>query len=77
MNIVDQTRGDEPTPSLRQTQDGSRTLDLVEIATAEWVDWFNHRRLFEYCGDIPPPADLETAYYAYHRAQLTAELSHQ
>ena len=26
----------------------------VEIATAEWVDWFNHRRLYEYCGDLPP-----------------------
>jgi len=51
-----------------------RTLDQVEIATAEWVDWFNHRRLYEYCGDIPP-ADLEDAYYAHHRAQLTAELS--
>ncbi len=25
-----------------------RTLDLVEIATAEWVDWFHHRRLYEY-----------------------------
>ena len=35
-----------------------RTLDAVEIATAEWVDWFNHRRLYEFCGDIPP-ADLE------------------
>ncbi len=53
-----------------------RTLDLVEIATAEWVDWFNHRRLYEYCGDIPP-AELETAYYAHHRAQPTAELSHR
>jgi putative transposase len=51
-----------------------RTLDLLEIATAEWVDWFNHRRLYEYCGDIPP-ADLEAAYYAHHRAQPTAELS--
>jgi putative transposase len=51
-----------------------RTLDLVEIAPAEWVDWFNHRRLYEYCGDIPP-ADLETAYYAHHEAQPTAELS--
>ena len=51
-----------------------RTLDTVEIATAEWVDWFNHRRLYEYCGDIPP-ADLETAYYAQTRAQQELELS--
>ena len=37
-----------------------RTVDAVEFATAEWVDWFNHRRLYEYCGDIPP-AELEAA----------------
>jgi putative transposase len=38
----------------------------VELATAEWVDWFNHRRLHEYCGDVPP-VDLEAAYYAQLR----------
>ena len=51
-----------------------RTVDHVEFATAEWVDWFNHRRLYEYCGDIPP-VDLETAYYAQTRAQQELELS--
>ena len=53
-----------------------RTLDVVEIATAEWVDWFNHRRLYEYCGDIPP-VEAEDHYYAQQAAQPTAELSHQ
>jgi putative transposase len=24
-----------------------RTVEQVEIATLEYVDWFNHRRLFE------------------------------
>ena len=43
-----------------------RTIEEVELATAEWVDWFNHRRLYEYCGDIPP-VDLEAAYYTKHR----------
>jgi putative transposase len=43
-----------------------RTIEEVELATAEWVDWFNHRRLYEYCGDVPP-VELETAYYAQHR----------
>jgi putative transposase len=38
-----------------------RTIEDVEVATAEWVHWFNHRRLYEYCGDIPP-VELETAY---------------
>ncbi|EFG79911.1 transposase [Mycobacteroides chelonae] len=34
-----------------------------ELATARRIDWFNHRRLYEYCGDVPP-AELEAAYYA-------------
>jgi putative transposase len=45
-----------------------KTVEDVEFATAEWVDWFNHRRLYEYCGDIPP-AELETAYYAQQQPQ--------
>jgi putative transposase len=43
-----------------------RTVEEVELATAEWVDWFNNRRLYEYCGDIPP-AHLEAAYYAQNQ----------
>ena len=39
-----------------------RTAEQVELATLEYVDWFNHRRLYEACGDIPP-AQLEDAYY--------------
>ena len=40
-----------------------RTVEEVEYATAEWVDWFNNHRLYEYCGDIPP-IEMETAHYA-------------
>ena len=40
-----------------------RTIEEVELATAEWVHWFNHRRLYQYCGDIPP-VEMEAAYYA-------------
>jgi len=39
-----------------------RTPGQVEVATLHYVDRFNHRRLIEGCGDIPP-AELETAYY--------------
>ena len=39
-----------------------RTLEAVEYATLEWVDWFNHRRLLEPIGNIPP-AELEAAYH--------------
>ncbi len=37
-------------------------LDAVEIATLEWVDWFNNRRLLEAIGHIPP-AEAETHHY--------------
>jgi putative transposase len=50
--------------------------DDVEYATAEWVDWFNHRRLYEYCGDIPP-AELEAAYYAQTSLTPPVEATHQ
>ncbi len=53
-----------------------RTVEEVELATAEWIDWFNHRRLYEYCGDVPP-AELEAAHYAQQPAQPIAELSHR
>ena len=53
-----------------------RTIDQVEVATAEWVDWLNHRRLYEYYGDIPP-AQLETAYYAAHSLTPPAQVPHQ
>jgi putative transposase len=31
-----------------------RTLDDVELATFEWVDWYNHRRIHTACDNIPP-----------------------
>ena len=40
-----------------------RSLEAVEFATLEWVDWFNNRRLLEPIGNIPP-AEAEAAYYA-------------
>jgi putative transposase len=42
-----------------------RTPEQVELATLHYVDWFNHRRLYESCGDIPP-AELEDAYYRHN-----------
>jgi transposase InsO family protein len=40
-----------------------RSFEAVEFATLEWVDWFNHRRLLEPIGNIPP-AEAEQQYYA-------------
>jgi putative transposase len=40
-----------------------RTIDDIEIATLEDIDWFNHRRLHGEIGMIPP-AEHEAAYAA-------------
>jgi transposase InsO family protein len=40
-----------------------RSMEAVEFATLEWVDWFNNRRLLQPIGHIPP-AEAEAAYYA-------------
>ena len=39
-----------------------RSLEAIEFATLEWVDWFNTRRLLEPIGHVPP-AEAEAAYY--------------
>jgi putative transposase len=39
-----------------------RTLEEVELATLDYVDWFNHRRLHGQIGNCPP-AELEATYY--------------
>jgi len=46
-----------------------RSLDAVEYATLEWVDWFNHRRLLEPIGNMPP-AEREALYYHQSTGQL-------
>lgn len=39
-----------------------KTKASVELATLEWVSWFNHHRLLESIGYIPP-AEAEERYY--------------
>jgi putative transposase len=39
-----------------------RSLEAVEFATLDWVDWFNHRRLLEPIGYVPP-AEYEARYH--------------
>ena len=50
-------------------------IDDVEYATLEWVDWFNHRRLLEPIGHIPP-AEFEAAYDRREAPSHTAGLKH-
>ena len=42
-----------------------RTVDQVELATAEWVAWWNHRRLHSATGHRPP-AEFEQRYHDQH-----------
>jgi transposase InsO family protein len=39
-----------------------KTREAVELATLEWVSWFNHHRLLQPIGYIPP-AEAEANYY--------------
>ena len=39
-----------------------KTREAVELATLEWVSWFNHHRLLEPIGYIPP-AEAEAHYW--------------
>jgi transposase InsO family protein len=48
-----------------------RDLEAVEFATLNWVHWFNHRRLLEPIGYIPP-AEKEAAYYRVRQESAVA-----
>lgn len=39
-----------------------RSLEHVELAAAEWIDWWNHTRLHTAIGDVPP-AEYEANYH--------------
>ena len=45
-----------------------KTRESVELATLEWVSWFNRQRLMEPLGYIPP-AEAEANYYRQHNRQ--------
>jgi len=47
-----------------------KTKEAVELATLEWVSWFNNHRLLEPIGYIPP-AEAEANYYRQLASQVT------
>ncbi|MDR8727285.1 hypothetical protein FEQ05_02730 [Burkholderia pseudomultivorans] len=49
-----------------------KTRESVELATLEWVAWYNHHRLMEPLGYIPP-AEAEANYY--RQLRNTADVS--
>jgi putative transposase len=51
-----------------------RSIDDLEIAVAEYIDWFNHRRLHGEIGLIPP-VELEDQHYRCNPVTATVETS--
>jgi transposase InsO family protein len=56
-----------------------RSFEAVEVeyATLEWVDWFNHRRLLEPIGNIPPVGREQSAMFTEVRFEARAKLFQQ
>lgn len=51
-------------PAMRP-KGGWASIKDLEIAVAEYVDWFNHRRLHGEIGHVPP-VEFETTHWASH-----------
>ena len=47
-----------------------KSIDDLEIAVAEYIDWFNHRRLHGEIG-LVPPVEHEDDYYRHNPAPTT------
>ena len=77
------TKGDSYDNALAETVNGLykaelihragpwKTVEQVELATADWVDFWNTRRLHEACGYLPP-AEFEAAYHANREVTAAA-----
>lgn len=53
-----------------------KTRETVELATLEWVSWYNHRRLHGAIGYIPP-AEAEANYHQQHKQQQQVQQNGQ
>ncbi len=51
-----------------------KTLSDVELATAEYVDWYNHRRLHGEIGHLPPAECENNHYLATTKPQVTTNI---
>ena len=48
-----------------------RSVEAVELATLNWVHWYNHQRLLAPIGYIPP-VEAEAHYHQQFQGQATA-----
>ena len=51
-----------------------RSIDHLEITVAEYIDWFNHRRLHGEIGMIPPVEAEQSQYHSHNPAGTTAQV---
>ena len=49
-----------------------RHCEAIELATLEWVHWYNHRRLFGPLGHVPPAASEAHCYHQLHESAMAA-----
>ena len=49
-------------------------MEKVPLTTLEWVSWFNHQRLLEPIGYIPP-AEAEANYYRQLASHATTAVA--
>ena len=60
-NVVTQSSGLYEAEVIRR-RGPWRSLEDVEYATLEWIEWYNNRRLFGAIGNIPP-TEFEERHY--------------
>ena len=53
MDLAETSNGLYKTEVIRRCSSW-KTMEEVELENFKWVDWFNHRRLLEPIGNIPP-----------------------
>ena len=51
-----------------------KSIDDLEIAVAEYIDWFNHRRLHGEIG-LVPPVEFEDQHYRQNKVPTTVGTS--
>jgi len=53
-----------------------KDVDQVELATLNWVHWFNNERLHSALGDVPP-VEFEAAWHAARQPETEVTLINQ
>jgi transposase InsO family protein len=62
-DLRDRTSGEDGGDAGHSPDGPGRSLEAVEYATLDWVDWYNNRRLLEPIGNMPP-AEAKASYDA-------------